>query len=422
METSERLKQRSSSGNTGKPHHHSLLSIPLGSSTAPYSRSVVTNPVSSSRSATQKREAGWSSSRNIRFGSAALLLLLLLVLAATVTYQYYFNQMVLMPQSSLDELRDRIRRTEEIAHLSAADWQRRIESVEQEKRTLQQLLQAAVVAENTQHAIATKAAAVETEQQSKLDYLVQYRVRMQAAIQQLSKQALLEKFGPGPHRVQVQVAFDPASNVYYPATTTTTADGLAEKKDDMAVIVLELAPVDLMPHTVYWFLEQVHAGLYNGCSFHRNAGHVIQAGPTANFRTPANSNLQRRFQQAGFDSVLFQEYAQDFPHLPYTLGFAGRPGGPDFYISMKDNTVPHGPGGQDSYADASEADPCFAKVVAGKDVVDRIHQSAVQPGSYKRMQHYVAIVSMSILDEDDNEAHQDEHHHDLPAAVLNAED
>ena len=78
---------------------------------------------------------------------------------------------------------------------------------------------------------------------------------------------------------------------------------------------------------------------------------------------------------------------------------AGRPGGPDFYVSTVDNTRNHGPGGQGSYAIKSEADPCFAKVVEGFDTVDRMQKMSVEPGGYKRMKHYVAIKSVTILDQ-----------------------
>ena len=76
---------------------------------------------------------------------------------------------------------------------------------------------------------------------------------------------------------------------------------------------------------------------------------------------------------------------------------AGRPGGPDFYVSTVDNTFNHGPGGQSSYAIASEADPCFGKVIEGFAAVDRMHKMSVQPGGYKRMNYYVAIKSAKIL-------------------------
>jgi hypothetical protein len=63
----------------------------------------------------------------------------------------------------------------------------------------------------------------------------------------------------------------------------------------------------------------------------------------------------------------------------------------------RDNVENHGPGGQSSYSDPSEADPCFAKVIEGFEVVDRMHRSVVKEGGYKRMEHYVAIKHMVIL-------------------------
>ena len=88
----------------------------------------------------------------------------------------------------------------------------------------------------------------------------------------------------------------------------------------------------------------------------------------------------------------------NFPHKKHTLGYAGRPGGPDFYVSTQDNTKNHGPGGQTSYEDAAEADACFAKVVPGYEpVVDRMYRSDVKPGDYKHMQHNIAIRHMRLL-------------------------
>jgi len=87
-----------------------------------------------------------------------------------------------------------------------------------------------------------------------------------------------------------------------------------------------------MPHTVYLFLEQVSHKLYDGTSFHRNAGHVVQAGPTPYYKNPGHTP-RKLFRDADLMSVSFQEYHPDFPHIKYTLGYAGRPGGPDFYVS-----------------------------------------------------------------------------------------
>jgi hypothetical protein len=49
------------------------------------------------------------------------------------------------------------------------------------------------------------------------------------------------------------------------------------------------------------------------------------------------------------------------------------------------------------YDDPGEPDPCFAKVVEGFEAVDRLHRSAVQPGNYQRMEHYVNVHSMRML-------------------------
>ena len=79
------------------------------------------------------------------------------------------------------------------------------------------------------------------------------------------------------------------------------------------------------------------------------------------------------------------------------MGYAGRPGGPDFYISTQDNTRNHGPGGQGSYADPAEADPCFAKVINGFDIIDLMHKSTTKPGGYKAMEYNVAIKQMKLV-------------------------
>jgi cyclophilin family peptidyl-prolyl cis-trans isomerase len=178
--------------------------------------------------------------------------------------------------------------------------------------------------------------------------------------------------------------FDPASSI----------PGDADK------FVIEMAPLDLMPHAIYTFLSQVSQQLYDGCSFHRNAGHVVQGGPAPNYNTPPNAKLRKRFVDAQLESVRFQEYSEKFPHVKYTLGYAGRPGGPDFYVSTKDNTRAHGPGGQGGYADKSEADPCFAKVIEGFEAVDRMAKSPVSDQSYRHMDHNIAIRHMKILTTD----------------------
>jgi cyclophilin family peptidyl-prolyl cis-trans isomerase len=106
--------------------------------------------------------------------------------------------------------------------------------------------------------------------------------------------------------------------------------------------------------------------------------------------------LQVRFERSGFDQVLLPgEYHVNWTHQKYTLGYAGGTG-PEFYFNMLDNAHIHGPAPHKQ--DASiDVEPCFAKVIAGFDLVDAIHASPTEPGPYHALQHNVAIVSMRLL-------------------------
>ncbi|KAL7529841.1 hypothetical protein ACHAXR_003190, partial [Thalassiosira sp. AJA248-18] len=94
-------------------------------------------------------------------------------------------------------------------------------------------------------------------------------------------------------------------------------------------------------------------------AFHRNAGHVLQA--------IAKSDITER--------MPFQEYSKEYPHKKGTLGYAGRPSGPEFYVSIQDNTRAHGPGSQQQH-NPHEADCIIGTVIQGMEdgTVDRIHK------------------------------------------------
>lgn len=208
------------------------------------------------------------------------------------------------------------------------------------------------------------------------------KTKLQQNIQNLSKTLLLEKFGPGPHRLEMHIRFDSHKGV-----------------SDEGIIKIEMAPIVEMPHAVYWFLEQVSRKLYDGFSFHRNARHVIEGGPVSNFLTPADNRPdEETFKKAGFHKILFQEYSKNFPHKKFTIGFGGRPGGPSFYINTKDNSLIHGPGGQTQNDDPSEADTCFAKVIDGFEHVERIATLPVKKGTYHSLENNVAIVRIQLLE------------------------
>lgn len=137
-----------------------------------------------------------------------------------------------------------------------------------------------------------------TKVRDQAEYLRQYKYRMHRNIKEMSRQSLIQEYGPGPYYAEMTLSFDPLSNV---------ADKTKPAGNDTEIILLEMAPPDLMPATVLFFLRQINATVYDGCSFHRNAGHVLQAGPAVSFETESNDNLWKKFRESGLESVPFQE-------------------------------------------------------------------------------------------------------------------
>ena len=129
-----------------------------------------------------------------------------------------------------------------------------------------------------------------------------------------------------------------------------------EEKGKDGSLLIELAPISLIPCSVYNFLEI--ARTWKKGAFHRNAGHVLQA--------IARSDITQ--------SMPFQEYSKEYPHKKGTLGYAGRPSGPEFYVSTQDNSNNHGPGSQQKH-NPYEADCIIGTVIQGMEdgTVARIH-------------------------------------------------
>jgi hypothetical protein len=148
---------------------------------------------------------------------------------------------------------------------------------------------------------------------------------------------------PTPYRIKMDLEFQ-----------STIPDFVEKGKD--GTVVIELAPISLIPYSVYNFLEI--ARTWKKGAFHRNAGHVLQA--------IARSDVTQ--------SMPFQEYSRKYPHKKYTVGYAGRPSGPEFYISIQDNTDAHGPGSQQKH-NPYEADCIIGTVIQGVEdgTVARIH-------------------------------------------------
>lgn len=109
-------------------------------------------------------------------------------------------------------------------------------------------------------------------------------------LQSLLREFIPERYGPEPYFVEMKLHFP---------------DCMAEPNlDSDGIVLLQLAPLELMPYAVFYFLQVVES--FRGGAFHRVAGHVLQAMVT----TPVSS-------------LAFQEYNPQYPHVRYSLGFAG---------------------------------------------------------------------------------------------------
>jgi len=183
--------------------------------------------------------------------------------------------------------------------------------------------------------------------QRKLKLSANRAQKLKEQVSEISKRDAIEKYGPGPYRVEMELVFP--GHLAGPTK-----------------FVIELASLDIMPHSVYTFLEMTSAGLLNGCSFILNALHVIKAAPLPYDGSPAQDKAQQ-FTDNGLESVAFREYSPEYPHKPYTVGFAAD-GTPSFYINTEDNTEIH------------VGDPCFGTVVSGMETVKRLEASPTRNG------------------------------------------
>mmetsp|Transcript_14285 Transcript_14285/g.25500 ORF Transcript_14285/g.25500 Transcript_14285/m.25500 type:complete len:607 (+) Transcript_14285:163-1983(+) len=170
-----------------------------------------------------------------------------------------------------------------------------------------------------------------------------------------SRQAVLDEFGPGPHYVRLIFAFPS-----FPVNES---------------ILLELAPLDIMPHTIHTFLRMIKERMYAEGTFILSRDHIVVGGPVDLHNNENNQILEQRMIRQGYfpdGALLFMEYTPDYPHVQHSVGF-NQAGGPVFYFNMKDNTELHAPHNGEGGGN-KEGDPCFAKIVEGFDVAKRIAQ------------------------------------------------
>lgn len=191
-------------------------------------------------------------------------------------------------------------------------------------------------------------------------------------VKEISKRDAIAKYGAGVQRVELELIF-PHDQHHHLHNE--------QQQQGPTTFVIEMAPIDVMPHSVYTFLEMTSASLLDGCSFILNAQHVLKAGPLP-YDGSSPSDKAQEFLDKGLESVAFREYSPDYPHDRYTVGFAAD-GSPSFYINTEDNT------------DIHVGDPCFAKVISGFDTIKRLEDSPTRNGIW--LEQRIGIKRATVL-------------------------
>jgi cyclophilin family peptidyl-prolyl cis-trans isomerase len=173
----------------------------------------------------------------------------------------------------------------------------------------------------------------------------------------------MNRFGKGPHFVRITVEMPVIDKN---ARGSDEGFGLESRS-----FVVQLAPLDVMSHSVYFFLEMVQLRMWDNTFFyhHEKIEHVLSALPM-NYQTGTLTFHDLAF--LGRQSLSFPEFSMEYQHEKYTIGFANM--GPSFYLNTRDNLEVHGPGGQGHHLLPLDADPCFGRVVEGASVVDDLIQ------------------------------------------------
>ena len=155
------------------------------------------------------------------------------------------------------------------------------------------------------------------------------------------------RFGPGPYYVTFELKL--------PMGGGSNGDG--SSRTTINKITVEMAPLNLMPYTVHIFLQQIHRKLWDGTEIFRMMSHIFVAHPYIQ----QEGKDMWKMRDVDLEKLQYREYNNNFPHAKHTLGLAGNPPGPNFYINRNDNS---------HHNDMS--DPCFAKVIRGEGVIERM--------------------------------------------------
>lgn len=150
-------------------------------------------------------------------------------------------------------------------------------------------------------------------------------------IQRLSRSLLQLKFGDPPYYVEFELEVD-------------------DENVKGGKITVEMAPIEELPYSVYFFLTQVSAGVWNSCrstaTCHRSdcllinfvCSFFINLG-VVYYDEARGSDRCKKEDFATVEGIgeflAFQEYSHNYLHLPDTMGINGRPAGKGIYFNAQ---------------------------------------------------------------------------------------
>lgn len=123
--------------------------------------------------------------------------------------------------------------------------------------------------------------------------------------------------------------------------------------------VVEMAPIELMPRSVNYFMNMAKAEAWDNFLFKHNSNNTLIAEIN-----DSKGYDKRDLFTDHIQSLSFPEYIEDYPHHKYTLGFDGS--GSGFYINTEDNRKVM----KADYDSGAKPGKCFGKVIQGQDVID----------------------------------------------------
>jgi len=193
------------------------------------------------------------------------------------------------------------------------------------------------------------------ESQVILSNIEEEYVAMRNNIQEASRRSLISKYGTPPYFVKFSIHFPPTEQYDF--------------KEVKGSFIVEMAPFEIMPHSIDVFLESVKLMLYDGCAFAIRTDNLVVLLPEG----PTGENLLNNFIESGARmSPVFSEYSESYPHKQYSIGFTTHPIGPSVFISMIDNTETLVTK-LDESGNRILADPCIGNIIHGIDTIDLIN-------------------------------------------------